>query len=380
LFLEGGYYLELDPGSPSAPTLHDGDTIPMSQTSTPVQFYNVLSTFDVAARASLRQLLDTLNQGFSPQPGHPLSDSGAGGFKSAIPQLTPTMKDIAWVTRALRGTRAGDVERLLSSASQVTGTLSASSAALASADGALAQSVSGLDQTLQAAPPALDAIDHSLPPLVNLAVALDPSLKVAPPILDSLTNTVQQLAAVVAPAARGPLLASLKATFEQFPALLTELGSAFPIGKQVTDCLRTHVVPTLQKQVPDGPLSTGRPAWQDFVHFLPNVAGATGSFDANGPYTRTLAGAGSNSLTGGTLGNLPGIGQIVGSAPPGNGSLLGARPSWIGDLTPGDFRPDVSCASQRLPSLAAPTHAPDLTTVAAPAPPNARIVKAVSGP
>ena len=27
LFLEGGYYLELDPGSPSAPTLHDGDLI-----------------------------------------------------------------------------------------------------------------------------------------------------------------------------------------------------------------------------------------------------------------------------------------------------------------------------------------------------------------
>src|SRR5205085_2480 len=79
LFLEGGYYLELDPGTPPAPDLHDGDTIPMSQTSTPVQFYQVLSTFDVAARASLRQLLDTLNQGFSPQPGQPLSDSGAAG-------------------------------------------------------------------------------------------------------------------------------------------------------------------------------------------------------------------------------------------------------------------------------------------------------------
>ena len=38
------------------------------------------------------------------------------------------------------------------------------------------------------------------------------------------------------------------------------------------------------------------------MHFLPNVAGATGNFDANGPYTRVLAGAGTNTLSGGLLG------------------------------------------------------------------------------
>ena len=40
--------------------------IPLSQTSTPVQFYNVLSTFDVATRASLENLLVTLNQRLQP--------------------------------------------------------------------------------------------------------------------------------------------------------------------------------------------------------------------------------------------------------------------------------------------------------------------------
>jgi virulence factor Mce-like protein len=374
LFLEGGYYLELDPGSPSAPVLHDGDEIPLSQTSTPVQFYNVLSTFDVAARASLRTLLDTLNQGFSPAAGRPYSDSGAGGFKTAIPQLTPLMKDVARVSRALRGTRAGDVETLLSSSAQVADTLAGSSAqladlvtglnrlssALASADGSLAQSVAGIDQTLQVSPAALSAVDASLGPLADLARALDPSLKVSPPILDSLTGTVHQLAAVVAPAQRGALIGSLRATFEQFPSILTELGKAFPISKQLSDCVQSHIVPVISQQVPDGPLSTGRPVWQDFVHFLPNVGGATGSFDANGPYTRTLLGAGTNTLTGGTLGSLPGIGQIVGSAPPGGNSLLGARPAWIGDLTPSDFRPDASCAAQKVPSLASPLAAPDL--------------------
>src|SRR5436305_5511236 len=118
LFLEGGYYLELDPGSPGAPIAHDGYTIPVSNTAYPVQFYQLLSTFDLATRQSLENALTTLNEGFSAPSGQQatLDNSGAGGLKVAIPQLTPALKDVAWVTQALHGTRAGDVERLLTSA------------------------------------------------------------------------------------------------------------------------------------------------------------------------------------------------------------------------------------------------------------------------
>jgi virulence factor Mce-like protein len=376
LFLEGGYYLQLDPGSPAAPALHDGDTIPESQTSTPVQFYAVLSTFDAATRASLKSSLNTFNQGFNARPGHPLSNSGAGGLKAAIPGLTPTLKDTALITRALRGTRAGDVATLLTSASQVTSTLARNSrqlaelvsglnrttSALAASDGALGQSISGLDQTLHAAPPALSAIDRALPPVTDLATALDPSLRLAPPLLDEVTGAVRELATIVAPNARQRLLTSLKATFQQFPTILTELGTAFPITKQVTDCLRTHITPLLNQVVPDGSLTTGKPVWQDFVHFLPGVAGASGGFDANGPYTRVLASAGTNTLSGAgsLLGSLPIIGKLVGTAPPGGSSLSGASPAWVGDLKPSDFRPDQPCTKQKLPSLGSPQVSADL--------------------
>jgi len=381
LFLEGGYYLELNPGSPSAPIATDGFTVPQSQTTTPVQFYKVLSTFDVATRTNLKKLLETLNQGLSGQPGHPLSDSGAGGFKTAIPPLTPVLKDVAWISHALHGLRAGDVETLLSSAANVTSTLAGSStqlqdlvtglnrtsAALAASDGALGQSIVGLDRTLQVVPGALAAVDRALPPLTNLAVTLDPSLKASPPIIDKLIVIVQKLGSVVAPATRGPLLQSLKATFTEFPVIVRQLATTFPLTKQITDCLRTHVIPIFRSQISDGSLSTNRPVWQDFVHFLPSVAGASGSFDANGPYTRTLAGAGPNSLTGGNLLNLPIIGQVVGAAPPGGGSLLGARPHWIGDLTSAQFHPEVPCTTQRVPSLASPAAAADLRSTRTPA-------------
>lgn len=374
LFLEGSYYLELDPGTPSAPTFHDGDTVPFSQTTSPVQFYKLLSTFDVATRTDFANLLEQLNQGFGAPAGQPLAQSGAAGLKSAIPQLVPVFRDTAVVFRAFRGTRPGDVRTLLTSSANVFQTLAQSStqladlvsglnataSALASSDSALAQTISGIDQTVRAAPPALDAIDRSLPPLRTFAQTLDPSLKVSPPILDRLASTATQLSEVLAPAQRGPLLASLTATFQQLPALLTELTKTFPIGKQITDCLQTHLLPVLKQQVPDGSLSSGRPAWQDFIHFLPGVAGASGSFDANGPYTRNLVGAGTNTLTYAPL-------NLVGTAPPGSTALQGARPVWAGDLNSADFRPDVPCATQPVPSLASATGLPDLQPTTSPA-------------
>lgn len=370
LFLEGSYYVQLNPGTPAAPEIRDGGSIPQSQTSSPVQFYQVLSTLTAPVRNSLTGLVEALDQGLGPPGATTPQLGGAAAFKQAARQLAPLLSNTAVAEQAFEGTAPGDVGRLLRSGAAVTGTLAQSSAqlaalvrglgqtagALTASDGALAQTVSGVDQTLQAAPPALSAIGESLPAAVTLARALTPSLHVAPPIVDRLTATASQLAAVLAPSQRGALIESLRATFQQLPAILTEFARAFPIGKQITDCLQTHVLPTLDATVPDGSLSTGLPVWKDFVHGLPGLAGATGSFDANGPYTRVLLGAGSDSLSGSFAGQ-----QLVATPPPGGSSLQGARPQWVGDLTPDDFHPEAPCASQPLPNLASDTAAPDLT-------------------
>jgi phospholipid/cholesterol/gamma-HCH transport system substrate-binding protein len=381
LFLEGNYYLDLFPGSPSAPILREGSTIPATRTASPVQFFKLLSVFDANTRAALTNSLATLERGFGPQPGRSLSASGAAGLKDAIPQLTPVLKDTAWITSALRGLEPGDTGRLLRSAAEVTTTLAGNTAALtglvdglnttatalASTDGALARSVAGVDQTLQVAPPALTAVDGALPPVARLAMALAPSLKLAPPILTSVIQSVDQLSDVVAPAERGRLLTSLKATFEQLPSLLTELGRVFPVTKAVTDCLRTHVTPILDSIVPDGSLSSGRPVWQDFVHFLPGVASAAQNFDGNGYWIRLLVGAGTSSFS---LGNLPGVGELVGDTP-SNTPIEGSRPIWQGDLTSDAFQPGVPCAEDKLPSLVSATAASDArsTTRGAPSRP-----------
>jgi hypothetical protein len=274
------------------------------------------------------------------------------------------LRDVAWISQGLHGTTSGDVERLLSSSSDVTTTLQSAapqladfvtsmnrvSGALASSDGALSQSVSGLDRTLQIAPPALTALDHSLPPLSSLAVALDPSLKSAPPLLGALIKAVDELAAVLSPTERPRLLDVLRTTFQKLPSTLSKLGGAFKTTKPVTDCLRTHVIPILNTEVPDGSLSTGQPMWKDFAHTLDQLSSGVQNFDGNGYWMRM----GAATDVGISTGTLPGIGNVLALTPSSEG-VLGARPQWDGPLTPADFRPDVSCSTQPVPNLAAPT-------------------------
>src|SRR5262249_5110986 len=53
IFLEGNFFIELDPGSPSAPELGSGDTIPVSHTSTAVQLDQILTALQPPGRADL---------------------------------------------------------------------------------------------------------------------------------------------------------------------------------------------------------------------------------------------------------------------------------------------------------------------------------------
>src|SRR3954463_843608 len=76
IFLEGNFFVDVKPGTPTAPTIDDGDTIPMTQTATPVQFDQVLSILQSDTRDSLRKTLDGLGTGLSYKPSR-AQDTGA---------------------------------------------------------------------------------------------------------------------------------------------------------------------------------------------------------------------------------------------------------------------------------------------------------------
>jgi virulence factor Mce-like protein len=367
VFLEGGFYVELQPGTPRTPALGDGGTIPLPQTSVPVQISQVLSTFELPTRESLRHLLYRLSAAFA--------HGGAQALRRAAPELGPTLRDVARVARAAQGTAPHDASNLIVSASRVTGALARNRAALsalvtnldvtatalAASDGALGATIRGLDRLLAVAPPALSALDQALPPLRRFAVSLDPGLRIAPPVLRDVSHSVRQLGALVAPAQRERLLTALRSSLRDLPALIDKVAGLFPVAKSVTDCLTSHGLPILTAQVPDGPLSTGRPVWQDFAHSLVGLASASQNFDGNGYALRYMGGGGTQTLS---TGPLPVIGPLAGSSP-SSGPILGARPVWLGPGIVPPFRPDQPCTAQPLPNLQAGTAPSDLTPQAA---------------
>src|SRR5437588_6268089 len=84
IFLEGNFFVDVNPGSPSAATLRDGGMIPAAQTSAPVQLDQVLSTLRTSTRADLQVLLQELSTGFAGQ--------GAAGLNRSIPFWAPAYK------------------------------------------------------------------------------------------------------------------------------------------------------------------------------------------------------------------------------------------------------------------------------------------------
>jgi phospholipid/cholesterol/gamma-HCH transport system substrate-binding protein len=334
IFLEGGYYVEVHPGTPDGKALDSGGTIPLPQTATPVEFADLLTTFDSPIRGSLRGGLKELDTG--------LAGGGAEGLREVAPELAPTLRDLAIVAQAARGKEPDEVSRIVSYGSRLTAALARSPGALrglvtnfrgtvdalAARDAELAGTVTELDALMRSAPAGLQALDAALPVTRRVVSGARPALRVAPV---SLRRTV----------------AGLATTFVDLPTLITRMASLFPAAKPLTDCLQSHILPNLKSVVPDGDLSSGRPVWQDFAHSLVGLASATQNFDGNGYRTRYEFGAGPDGIA---TPDLPGVGPLVGSTK----GPLHSRPLPLADHKTPALRTDVPCTTQKLPSLETP--------------------------
>jgi ABC-type transporter Mla subunit MlaD len=68
IFLEGNFFVDLRPGTPSAPILHDGGTLKVTQTASPVQLDEVLTTLQSDTREDLKDLLHGLAVALDSRP------------------------------------------------------------------------------------------------------------------------------------------------------------------------------------------------------------------------------------------------------------------------------------------------------------------------
>jgi phospholipid/cholesterol/gamma-HCH transport system substrate-binding protein len=356
IFLEGNFFVDVSPGTPSAPRAPSGYTFPVQQGRGPVQLDQVLTSLQADTRRNLQILLQ--QYGVAVKLGGP-------GYNASIPYWVPAYASTSIVARDALGLHPHDLSQWIAAQATVAGAINAhpltlqalvtdfnsTAAAFARENTALAASVAELPQTLAQATPAFNALNAAFPPVRALSRALIPGVVLAGPAIDASLPFVTQLRLLVGPSELGGLADNLATAV---PALARLTHATIPLMtdgvRPTSSCLATVVYPWSQLTINDPHFnaSNGFPphkVYVEAVDYLPGLAGESRNFDANGAYIRVLLTAGSL-----TYSLSPGVfGQAV--AP-----LIASQPTLppSGERPP--LAPTVPCESQPpIQSLSAAT-------------------------
>ena len=315
IFLEGNFFVDLDPGSPSAPEMGSGETIPVSRTSTAVQIDEVLSALQSPVRADLSRLLEGLGTAYTHEPTaaedatqlpEVKGKTGAEALNGAFRYGGDAGRYSAQVTNALLGTQPQDLSRLVSSAGRAFGAFASRredlQGLIVSFDvftGALATQATNLSSTIRLLAPTLKvthaslvSLNRSLPPLRTYAIELRPAVAELSGLIDASKPWLAQVRPLLS-GKEGGGVARLLA--ESTPGL----AGAAQAGKQTTLpqlnrlslCTSKVMVPTANQVINDR-FSTGQPNYREFLYTFVNFAGMAQNFDGNGPYARAQVGGG----------------------------------------------------------------------------------------
>jgi len=315
IFLEGNFFIELNPGSPSAPELESGGTIPVSHTSTAVQIDQVLGALQSPVRADLGRLLEGYGKALTHEPTaaedktqlpEVKGRSGAESLNDALKYGGDAGRYSSQVANALLGTQQRDLAKLVASSGQAFGALAARqrdlqglidnfdtfTGALASQSTNLSATVRLLAPTLRITHASLVSLNRTLPPLRTYAIELRPAVAELPGLISASKPFLAQVRPLLSGKEAGGAVKLLK---ESTPGLagaaLAGKKVTLPQINQLSLCTSKVMVPTGNEVINDR-FSTGGPNYREFLYNLVNFAGAAQNFDGNGPYTRAQVGGG----------------------------------------------------------------------------------------
>jgi phospholipid/cholesterol/gamma-HCH transport system substrate-binding protein len=376
IFLEGNFFVDVKPGTPSSPTIDDGDTIPMTHTATPVQLDQVLSVLQSDTRNSLRKTLEGLGTGLTYKPSR-AQDTGADpiargqsageSLNDAIRYGERSLKGTAVVADAFLGTQPHDLSRLIDglrrtaeglgrNEDQLKGLITnfnTTMAATASQASNLRASIRELGPTLQNLDRALDSLNASFPNTRAFAREVLPGVKETPATINASFPWIAQTRKLLGPDELQGVTKELSPATRDLAKVIDESLKLLPQADLVAKCLTRVVLPTGDIKIADGPLTTNAENYKEFWYTMVGLAGEGQNFDGNGMYVRFQPGGGDQTISMGGSGNLP---QKVFSnviKPP-----LGTRPAYPSKPPP--YKSDVPCYTNRLPDVnGAATGPPD---------------------
>jgi ABC-type transporter Mla subunit MlaD len=373
IFLEGNFFMDVQPGTPGAGKITDGGTIPITQTAGPVQLDEVLT----ALQADTRKQLQVLVQGYGTAlNGKPLpSDdatqdpdvrglTAAQALNKSLDYSAAALRGVALVNGAALGTNLHDLSKLVAGQQKVAAALSSNdknlkdlvtnfnrtTAAFASESGNLSATIRLLPPVLEAARPALADLNASFPPTRAFAREILPGVRQNAATIDAAFPWIAQVRQLVSPRELQGLVRELRPAVSSLSSVTDQSLVLLPQIDLVNRCVIRNILPTGDKPVNDGFLSTGLPNYKEFWQAMTSLSGESQNFDGNGSYTRFQTGGSNQTVSTGptTFGG----GQLFGNAAE---APVGTRPARPATKPP--YNRKVPCYKSALPNLTATTGA-----------------------
>ena len=340
IFLEGNFFVDIEPGSPSTGELDDGSTLPITQTASAVTLPEILDVLDSDVRGDLQTFLHEYGT-------VALQGGGAKAFNRAIRSFKPAYRYGALTNDALLGVDPDhDVQRLLrgqqrtfsaladnpEALKELVTDLNTTAGAIAREDTALEAAVPALRDTLREGYPALGELNAALPTLRTFAREATPGVRSSGPALAAAIPWITQARGLVQQSELKGLAADLRHAVPSLVKLNTRLVPFLEQVRALSSCTNHVLVPFMESDIPsieEG--NSGNSVREQINRSFVGLAGESRVNDANTPVFHIQ---GVNPL------NLA-TGRIEPAAP------LDAN-------MPPPHRPDVPCETQDPPNLSAP--------------------------
>jgi phospholipid/cholesterol/gamma-HCH transport system substrate-binding protein len=394
IFLEGNFFVDLKPGTPGSPDIASGGTIPVAQTSTPVQLDQLLTALQSDSREDLQRVLKeygtALNSKPTPEQDAELPPSvrgltGAEAINRSYDSAGPALKGAAIVNDALLGSSPGDLARTIAGIARLARTLESregqlqdlivnfnlTASAFANQSGALSETLRLLPATLATVRDALHSVDAALPSVRAFSKEILPGVEQTAATVDASFPWIEQTRALLGPDELQGLMAELTPATKDLAELTNQSIQLLPQIDDFAQCFDKVILPAGNVRLDDGALSTRRAdgsvveAYKEFWYGLVGLTSSGQSFDGNGQMVRASAGGGEWEVAGGFSKYAPGMRiskTLVGTA---TDRPLGTRPLYP-NVTP-QINTRVRCKRNAVPDLNGPRSGPG-------APPRSQLV------
>jgi phospholipid/cholesterol/gamma-HCH transport system substrate-binding protein len=319
IFLEGNWFVELQPGSPSARTVSSGFTIPITNTSDPVQLDQVLDALNTDTRANLQQFLIGYGEGLTKEPNakenaeqlpEVRNVTGAQAINKTYHYAPEALRGGTIINQAITGTEPHDFSKLIAGIGKVTTALNVHEQQLGELIGnfntffeAFANQNQSLSRLVAELPANLKGITHGLRqlgasfgPTKAFATDILPGVKLTPATVQAQIPWIEQVTASLGPQELGGVAKGLEAATPALAKLSAEQVPLYKSTEEFNKCLTKVIYPTGNTVVQDGNATSNVENYKEFWYGLVGLSGIGQNFDGNGAFAQFLVGNSGQTL------------------------------------------------------------------------------------